>query len=95
MNTAESRDLTSSAIGPTYLRGGRYMVGCVGANFGTVALQGLMNDGSTFTTLNDVAGNAVSFAAVGWKLVDIAPGQYKIAIVSATGVTVRATSVPT
>lgn len=77
------------------LKGGRYLVNAV-ATFGggSVALQSLMADGSTFTTVPDIAGNAVSLAAAGWKTTDLAPGQYRFAIATATAVFCAATSVP-
>src|SRR5579859_4677681 len=91
---AESILLTSASPGPATFKGGRYLVGCIGSNYGTVALQGLLPDGSTYATVPDVGGNAVSFSANGWKTVDLAQGQYKLSISSATGVSVRASSLP-
>ena len=94
MNVTEAIDFTSAAPGPLTLKGGRYALACIGSAFGTVAWQGKLADG-TFATMPDVAGVAISFAANGWRLVDLTPGQYQIAIVTTTGVKCRAASVPT
>lgn len=94
MNVTESVIFTSASPGPFALKGGRYLIGCIGSNFGTVALQAPLPDGSTFATVPDIAAAAVSFAANGWKTVDLSPGQYKITIASATSVSVNATSIP-
>lgn len=77
------------------LRGGRYLFGAL-ATFGggSVALQCLMADGSTFTTVTDAAGNAASITVAGWKTVDLAPGQYKFTIATATAVYCNVVSVP-
>ena len=95
MNVTESVLFTSALPGPFTLKGGRYLFS-VTATFGggSVALQGLLPDGTTFATVPDVAGNAVSLTAAGWKTVDLTPGQYKITIVTATSVLANATSVP-
>lgn len=59
-----------------------------------MALQGLLPDGTTYATVPDVAGNAVSVTAAGWKTTDLAPGQYKITIVTATSVIATVASLP-
>lgn len=91
----EAIAFTTAAPGPLALHGGRYLFG-VTATFGggSVALQSLLPDGTTYATVPDIAGNAVSLTAAGWKTVDLAPGQYKIAITTATSVAARASSVP-
>lgn len=95
MNVTESIAFTSASPGPFKLKGGRYLFG-VTATFGggSVALQALLPDGATFATVPDIAGNAVSLTAAGWKTADLAPGQYKIAIVTATAVLASASSIP-
>lgn len=95
MNVTESILWTSADAGAKTLKGGRYLFNVV-ATFGggSVALQGILADGTTFATVPDVAGNAVSLTAAGWKLVDLTPGQYKILIATATSVFANATSVP-
>lgn len=95
MTSTESKSLTSAAPGPVSLQGGRYLFSCV-ATFGggSVALQGLLPDGTTYATVPDVAGNAVSVTVAGWKTVDLAPGQYKITIVTATSVLATVASLP-
>jgi len=95
MNVTERISFTSAKPGPFTLKGGRYLFG-VTATFGggSVALQGLLPDGSTYATVPDIAGNAVSLTTAGWKTVDLAPGQYQIAITTATGVSASAASVP-
>lgn len=77
------------------LKGGRYLFNAV-ATFGggSVALHGLMADGSTFAAVPDIAGNAVSVTVAGWKTTDLAPGQYKFVIATATAVFVGVASVP-
>lgn len=95
MNVSESKAFSSAAIGPVTIYGNRYLFS-VTATFGggSVALQGLLPDGSTYATVPDVAGNAVSLTVAGWKLVDLAPGQYKILITTATSVLATLASVP-
>jgi hypothetical protein len=77
------------------LKGGRYLFNAV-ATFGggSVALHGLMADGSTFAAVPDIAGNAVSVTVAGWKTTDLAPGQYKFVIATASAVYCAVASVP-
>jgi len=95
MNVTESITWTSADSGAKTLKGGRYLFNAT-ATFGggSVALQAMLADGSTFATITDAGGNAVSLTAAGWKTVDLTPGQYKLAIVTATAVFANATSVP-
>jgi hypothetical protein len=56
------------------LYGGEYAVDVIGSTFGTVTLQRLGPDGSTWLTA------LTAFAANGTATVDLPPGQYKIAL---------------
>jgi hypothetical protein len=62
---------TTAAFG---LSGGVYGVTCVGATFGTVTLQILGEDGSTYLTA------LPAFAANGYATVSLPAGTYKIAV---------------
>lgn len=97
MNVTESINFANIAATTAAftLKGGRYLFNAV-ATFGggTVALQGMEADGASFATVPDVAGNAASLSAAGWKLVDLAPGQYKFTIATATAVFASVASVP-
>lgn len=80
----------------TILCGGRYLVSVTGSNFGTVAVQKLAPDGTTYVDLtqafnmsdDSAAIDQVigSFGAAGAKALDLAPGQYQLTISSATAV---------
>lgn len=71
----------SADVGPYKVSGGRYGVG-VSATWGggTVTLQCLMPDGSTYVTA------ASAFLADGVAVVDLPAGMYKAAIATATAV---------
>lgn len=71
------------------LKGGKYGVTVV-ATFGggSVTLQGLAFDGSTFVTV------LAAFTAAGYATVDLPPGQYQLAVATATAVYASVTSVP-
>lgn len=92
---AESISFTSAAPGPFAVKGGRYLFGAA-ATFGggTVSLQALLPDAATFATIPDINGNAVALTSAGWKLVDLPPGQYKLAIATATVVRASLSSLP-
>lgn len=62
------------------LGGGWYTVACIGSSFGTVTLQILGPDGSTYMTA------LTAFSANGISTVQLPPGQYKVAITTTTGV---------
>jgi hypothetical protein len=97
MSASESVLLTSAVPGPATIKGGRYIVGCNGTSFGTVAVQSVLpGGGTTFATISDAGGNPVSFTAVGWKTVDLPPGQVQLSISTTTAsVNVSLTSIPT
>lgn len=69
------------------LRGGRYGVEVVGTGFGTVSLQRLAADGSTYVDV------FTAFSANGYQTVDLPPGTYRFHVSSATGVYATVTSV--
>jgi hypothetical protein len=71
------------------LKGGKYGVAVV-ATFGggSVILQGLSLDGTTFVTV------VASFTAAGYATCDLPPGQYRFTIATATAVYASVTSVP-
>jgi hypothetical protein len=70
----------SATQGPFSLLGGKYGVSCVvTGTAGTITLQILGPDGSTFVT-------AASFTASGFATVDLPAGKYQVAIATATGV---------
>jgi hypothetical protein len=71
----------STTQGPFTLLGGLYGVG-VSATFGggSVTLQTLMPDGSTYVTC------LAPFTAAGTALVNLPPGTYQVAIATATAV---------
>jgi hypothetical protein len=56
------------------LKGGTYTVDVIGSTFGTVTLQRLGPDASTYLTA------LTAFAANGSANVTLPPGQYKVAI---------------
>jgi hypothetical protein len=73
------------------LNGGCYQAACVGSNFGTVDLQALAPDGSTWLALP----TAVHFAANGMAGPNyLPPGLYRFAIATATGVSCSVAGVP-
>lgn len=71
----------STTQGPFRLEGGRYVVLMVGTS-GTLSLEILGPDGSTFIIVTDNEGNAVTNASLGTaslNQVDLPPGQYQFA----------------
>lgn len=97
-----SADVTGLTVGI----GGRYLMEVSGSNFGSVALQKLASDGSTYVDIEAVYEEAdgtggtavthslVTFTANGAQLVDLPPGAYKLAISSATAVYAVLTRIP-
>jgi histidinol dehydrogenase len=72
--------LAITSVAPVILLGGKYGVSCVvTGTAGTVSLQILGPDGSTFV-------NAASFTANGTATVDLRAGKYQVTIATATGV---------
>jgi len=73
------------------LRGGKYGVDAV-ATFGggSVKLQKLLGDGTTFQSVS----TATDFTAAGYAVIDLPPGQYRFTIATATAVFCAVTRVP-
>lgn len=73
------------------LNGGKYAVDVV-ATFGggSVKLQKLAGDGSTYVSV----ASTTDFSAAGHGVADLAPGQYRFTIATATAVYVGVTRVP-
>lgn len=81
----------SATQGPFTLRGGNYAVTVLAGSWssGSVTLQRLGDDGSTYITC------LTAFSANGYATVNLPSGTYQFAIASATGVYVDITSVLT
>jgi hypothetical protein len=78
------------------LDGGRYGIDCIATyGGGSVALSKLGGDGSTFVTVRDINGNAVSFTANGYVVADLPAGSYRVTIATATGVYMNVRRAPT
>lgn len=58
----------------TIKRGGKYAISVVATSYGTVTLEVLAADGSTYLTA------ATAFSANGVAVADLAPGAYKLAL---------------
>lgn len=57
------------------LRGGRYSIKCKASTYGTVTLQNLLDDATTWATAD------TAFAADGFHgAVDLPPGSYRFAV---------------
>lgn len=81
----------SATTAPFTLNGGKYGVDC-GATFGggSVKLQKLLGDLSTFQSVS----SGTDFAAAGYAVIDLPPGQYRFTIATATGVFAGITGIP-
>jgi hypothetical protein len=63
------------------LEGGRYVMSAVATwNAGSIALQQLAEDGSTYLSPKDIGGSANTLSANGSQTVDVPPGSYRITI---------------
>lgn len=73
------------------LLGGKYAIAAL-ATFGggSVKLQALGPDGSTYLSLS----SASDFTAAGGAVVDLPPGQYRFTIATATAVYTSVTRIP-
>jgi hypothetical protein len=79
----------ASATGGTFnLTGGIYLVSCIGTGFGTVTLQKLGPDSTTWQTA------ATAFAASNTETAYLPPGQYRWAVSGASGVYTAVERVP-
>jgi hypothetical protein len=77
------------------LMGGRYVMAAIATwGGGNVALQMLAADGSTWVAPMNIAGSANSLTANGSATLDLSPGQYRIAVTTATGVYATVARVP-
>ena len=80
----------SATTSPFILMGGVYAMNVVATGFGTVDLQQLLADGSTYASVLPAA-----FAANGLKTSLVLPaGQYKVVIATATAVYANITRIP-
>lgn len=71
------------------LLGGKYGVAAAGTfGGGSVALQILLPDGSTWVPA------FTAFTAAGFSVIDLPPGQYRLAIATATAVYASVTRIP-
>ncbi len=79
----------SATTDPFSIYGGVYDFAVIGSNFGTVTLSVLGPDGTTYiTAATAISANGRSGA------IALAPGQYRIAISSATAVYATLTRIP-
>jgi hypothetical protein len=62
------------------IKGGTYLVEVVASTFGTVALQKLGPDGSTYIPTKNDAGTAISFTANGTLVAQLSAGTYTFAL---------------
>jgi hypothetical protein len=62
------------------LKGGQYLVEVKASTYGTVALQKLGPDGSTYLAVKNAAGSAVSFTADGTLVAQLSDGTFKFAL---------------
>ncbi len=85
---------TNNPASFTLTLGGRYLATVVGTGFGTVELQVLGADGTTWESLKDHRYNGTAFAEVvigsfannGAFVLDLSPGTYRWNITTATAV---------
>lgn len=90
MATSTDAKLSSNISATTAafpLKGGRYIMNVV-ATFGggSVKLQMLAGDGSTWVDPMNILGDANSFAANGSQTLDLPAGQYRFNVDTATAV---------
>ena len=78
---ADSYTVTAGDGTATFnLKGGLYSCDVMASTFGTVALQRLGPDGSTYLTVKDYNGTAISFSANGAVNVYLSSGKYKFTL---------------
>jgi hypothetical protein len=105
MRAPESNSYTSATAvnsAPFTLLGGMYLVAVVASGFGTVKLQCLGPDGSTYLDIMAPFNNAgtevdlviSTFAANGAKLLPLSPGSYRWTLGSVTNVFAELSRVP-
>lgn len=77
------------------VRGGRYILSAVATwSAGSVQLQMLAEDGVTWIAPWTIAGAANNFTANATATLDLVPGQYRLAVTTATAVYASLCSVP-
>lgn len=74
---------------PFSLLGGRYLVAATATGSGTMGLQRLGPDGTTY-----VAAHTAFAAVAGYIVLDLAPGTYKFVIATFTAVCAEVTAIP-
>ncbi len=81
----------SASTSPFVLEGGKYGVAAV-ATFGggSVKLQALLPDGSTYASVS----SGTDLAAAGYATVDLTPGTYRFTIATATAVYCSVAKIP-
>lgn len=85
-NSAAFSNISATTAAFT-LTGGKFGVCVIGSSFGTVTLQALAGDGSTWVTA------LTAFSANGYAAVDLPPGQYRFAVSGTTGVYANVTPI--
>lgn len=77
----------AASSAPFPLKGGNYVFTVIGTGFGSVSLEILGPDGSTYTIVSNIAGTAATRTTNGNICGLILPaGTYKIAVTTATAV---------
>ena len=98
MSASESKSFSniSATTAAFTLKGGRYVLNGVATwSAGNIAVQMLAADGSTWVAPWTIAGSANSMTANGSLTLDLPPGQYRIAVTTATAVYASLASIPT
>jgi hypothetical protein len=96
MARSNDSNLYSSASATTspvfMLKGGKYAVSCTAGTWGSgsVTLEYLGPDGATYLAVSTGA----TFAANGYTVVDLPPGDYKWVVASATTIAAQAVRIP-
>ena len=89
-------NVTATIVGTFRLEGGRYQVTMVGTS-GTLSLEILGPDDSTYVIMKDTLGNAVTNSSLGTvsiQTVDCPPGEYKFTGSSPVGAYASIVRVP-
>lgn len=97
MNVGESKNFSniSATTAAFTLKGGRYaFFGVAIFGGGNIAVQALGPDGSTWVPPLNIAGAANTLMAAGEQVMDPPPGQYRIAVTTATAVYASLSAVP-
>jgi hypothetical protein len=93
MTTTSTEAVKFTGIGattaPFALRGGKYAIAASATGTGTMGLQMLGPDGSTF-----IAVHAAFAAVTGYVVIDLPPGQYEFVIATFTAVSAMICRIP-